>query len=177
MIPELQKVASIDNFIKKKLYFMGLLTREAEEKNLYPIVVGGSAVDFYTGGVYPSYDFDIISDRKIIGEILEKKFGFKPLGRHWINEQIGISVEVPDNHLAGDRERSKTMKIAGLRIFVIGIEDLIIDRLNACVHWKSQTDCDQAQFLVRYYMARLDLRYLEDKARSEGVFRALEKMC
>lgn len=65
---------------------MGLLTREAERSGVQPIVVGGSAVDIYTEGIYPSHDIDLVRYRKIIGEILENVFNFKPSGRHWINE-------------------------------------------------------------------------------------------
>ncbi len=82
---------------------MGLLTQEAAKRNVKPIVVGGSAVDIYTEGIYPSHDIDLVSNRKIIGEILENVFNFRPSGRIWINEQIGFSVEVPSNRLAGDK--------------------------------------------------------------------------
>jgi hypothetical protein len=156
---------------------MGLLTREAEKMNIQPIVVGGSAVDFYTEGIYQSLDIDLVSDRKIIGEILENTFGFKPSGRHWINEQIGLSVEIPGSHLAGDKDKITIIKIGNLKVYVIGIEDLVIDRINACVHWKSQTDCDQAQFMIKYYRNRLDFRYLEKQARDEGILKTLRKFC
>lgn len=176
MIPELQKIASIQNLVDKKLYFMGLLTQEAEKRKVQPIVVGGSAVDFYTEGIYPSYDIDLVSNRKKIGEILETVFGFKPSGRQWINEQIGLSVEIPSSHLAGDKDKIKTIRIEGLKVFVIGIEDLIIDRLNACVHWKSIRDCDQARFMIKYYRNRVDFKYLEDRSRNEGVLKAFREM-
>ena len=156
---------------------MGLLTQEAEKRNVLPIVVGGSAVDFYTEGIYSSYDIDLVSNRKIIGEILENVFNFKPSGRHWINEQIGLSVEIPDSRLAGDKDKVTVIRIENLNVYVIGIEDLIIDRLNACVHWKSETDCDQAMFMIRYYRDRLDFRYLEEKAKDEGILKALRKFC
>ncbi|MCZ7393013.1 MAG: DUF6036 family nucleotidyltransferase [Candidatus Methanoperedens sp.] len=156
---------------------MGLLTQEAEKRNVQPIVVGGSAVDFYTEGIYPSHDIDLVSNRKIIGEILENVFNFKPSGRHWINEQIGLSVEIPGNRLAGDKDKVTVIRIENLNVYVIGIEDLIIDRLNACVHWKSETDCDQAMLMIRYYRDRLDFRYLEEKAEDEGILMALRKLC
>ena len=127
---------------------MGLLTYEAEKRKVQPIVVGGSAVDFYTEGIYPSHDIDLVSNRKIIGKILENVFNFKPSGRHWINEQIGLSVEIPGSRLAGDKDKVTVIRIRNLNVYVIGFEDLIIDRLNACVHWKSQTDCDQAQYII-----------------------------
>ncbi|MFZ2410909.1 MAG: hypothetical protein WAW23_05005 [Candidatus Methanoperedens sp.] len=177
IITELQKIASIENLVDKKLYFMGLLTREAEKRKVQPIVVGGSAVDFYTEGIYPSHDIDLVSNRKIIGEILENTFGFKPSGRHWINEQIGLSVEIPDSRLAGDKDKVTVIRIGKLNVYVIGIEDLIVDRINACVHWKSQTDCDQALFMIKYYRKRLDFGYLEKKAKNEGILKALRKFC
>ncbi|GFO96569.1 hypothetical protein ig2599ANME_0758 [groundwater metagenome] len=124
---ELQKLSSIENLVDKKIYFMGLLTKELEKKEVQPIVVGVSAVDFYTEGIYPSYDIDLVGNRKIIGEILEKVFDFKPGGRHWINEQIGLSVEIPDSRLAGDKDKVTVIRIGDLRVYVIGIEDLIID--------------------------------------------------
>ena len=52
----------------------------------------------------------------------------------------------------------------GLRCTIIGIEDLIIDRLNACKHWKSEIDCEMATLLVNRYVAELDWTYLERKA-------------
>ena len=156
---------------------MGLLTQEAEKRKVQPIVVGGSAVDFYTEGIYPSYDIDLVSNRKIIGEILENVFKFKPSGRHWINEQIGLSVEIPSNHLAGDKDKLMVIRIENLSVYVIGIEDLIIDRINACVHWKSETDCSQAKYMIRYYRNRLDFGYLEEKAKDEGILKALRKLC
>jgi len=154
---------------------MGLLTQEVEKRNVQPIVVGGSAVDFYTEGIYPSLDIDLVGNRKIIGEVLENTFGFRPSGKAWINEQIGLSVEVPDSHLAGDKDKLTVIKIEGLKVYVIGIEDLIIDRINGCVHWKSQTDCAQAQFMIKYYRDRLDFNYLKKKAKEEGILKVLRE--
>ena len=154
---------------------MGLLTREAAKRNIKPIVVGGSAVDIYTEGIYPSHGIDLVSNRKIIGEILENIFNFRPSGRIWINEKIGFSVEVPSNHLAGDKDKITVVRIGDLSVYVIGIEDIIIDRINACVSWNSQTDCNQAMYMIKYYRTRLDFRYLEEQAKKEGVFEELKK--
>lgn len=174
---ELEKISTIENLVDRKIYFMGLLTREAEKRHVWPVVVGGSAVDFYTEGIYPSYDIDLVSDRKIIGEILENVFNFKQSGKNWINEKIGLSVEIPGSHLAGDKDKVTTIKIENLKVYVIGIEDLIIDRLNACVHWKSQRDCDQAQYMFRYYRDRVDFEYVEKKSRDEGILKKLRELC
>ncbi|MGB8215945.1 MAG: DUF6036 family nucleotidyltransferase [Candidatus Methanoperedens sp.] len=177
IITELEKISSIENLVDRKLYFMGLLTQEAEKRKVRPIVVGGSAVDIYTEGIYPSHDIDLVSNRKIIGEILENVFNFKQSGRHWINEQIGLAVEVPGSSLAGDKDKITVARIENLKVYIIGLEDLIIDRLNACVHWKSETDCDQARYIIRYYRDRLDFGYLEKKAKDEGILTILREFC
>ena len=172
----MEKIASIENLVDKKAYFMSLLTREAEKRNTRPVVVGGSAVDFYTEGIFPSYDIDLIGSRKIIGGILENTFGFKRSGRHWIDERSGIFVEVPGDHLAGSKDKITTITIDGLKVYVIGIEDLIIDRMAACSEWKSDTDCKQAYYMLRYYQDRIDFKYLNEKAKHEGLLSVLRKL-
>lgn len=176
VIPELQRIASIENLVDRKMYFMGLLTREAEKRGVRPIVVGGSAVDFYTEGIFPSYDIDLVGSREIIGEILEKTFNFKPIGRHWVNEQIGLFIEIPGTHPAGDIDKIVTIRIEDLTVYVLGLEDLIMDRIRACVYWKSQTDCAQARFMIGQYQNRLDLRYLEKIARDEYLLKVLKDL-
>jgi hypothetical protein len=52
----------------------------------------------------------------------------------------------------------------GLHCRIIGIEDLLIDRLNACKHWKSETDCEMVELLAKRYVNDLDWPYLERKA-------------
>jgi hypothetical protein len=74
-------------------------------------------------------------------------------------------VEVPASSLPGEESPVETVEFeAGLQCTIIGIEDLIIDRLNACKHWKSETDCEMVALLLKRYSADLDWDYLEKKA-------------
>ena len=52
----------------------------------------------------------------------------------------------------------------GLQCRIIGLEDLIIDRLNACKYWKSEIDCEMVELLLKRYTKELDWLYLEKKA-------------
>lgn len=52
----------------------------------------------------------------------------------------------------------------GLHCLVIGVEDLLIDRLNACKHWKSQVDCEMTELLIERYGKEMNWDYLERKA-------------
>ena len=52
----------------------------------------------------------------------------------------------------------------GLQCKIIGIEDLLIDRMNACKYWKSEVDCEMVELLIRKYAEELNWKYLEKKA-------------
>ncbi len=51
-----------------------------------------------------------------------------------------------------------------LKCVVIGIEDIIIDRMNACKHWKSKIDCEMAELLIAKYKKEIEWKYLLRKA-------------
>ena len=53
----------------------------------------------------------------------------------------------------------------GLRVVVIGVEDLLIDRLRAWVHWKSDEDGRWTRRLAHLYADRLDWSYLRERTR------------
>ena len=133
--------------------------------NKKPILVGGSAVEFYTLGTCKSIDIDLLADRESLIKVLEE-MGFSKIGRHWFyTKDIGIEI-VGDS--AEGRRVNKIMH-EGKLIHVVSIEDLIVDRLNACKHWKSQYDCEQAQVLFNVYSEKIDLDYLKKRMVEEDV--------
>ncbi len=72
----------------------GILAEISEKlpKNKKPILVGGSAVEFYTRGTYKSLDIDLLADREALEKVLEK-MGFSKIGRHWFyTKDIGIEA-------------------------------------------------------------------------------------
>lgn len=155
---------------------MALLTREVQPLNLVPVVVGGHAVEFYTLGGYTTRDVDVvISDSEKVGDIL-KSLGFSRAGRHWYSDELDLALEFPSGPLAGDMSRICEVVMEGLPVYVIGIEDLIIDRLNAFVHWKSARDGDWAMEMLALNISVIDREYLAERAATEGVGEALEAM-
>jgi len=58
---------------------------------------------------------------------------------------------------------------------VVGVEDLIIDRLAAAKFWRSERDAEQASALFQGFMDRLDIEYLRRRAREENVEDLLPK--
>ncbi len=166
--------------LKRQLLAVGLISKLLEERGkTAPIVIGGLALSYYTREVYFTADIDLAySDREAINEVL-KEIGFRKKGRYWVNEDLNIAVEVPAGALAGEESPQEVVELEfGLECRIIGLEDLIIDRLNACKHWKSRVDCEMVELLVKKYRGDLDWRYLKRKARlpENDVLLELEKL-
>ncbi len=142
-----------------------------EEK---PILVGGSAVELYTKGAYRSYDIDVLAKESL--EPVLEEMGFVREGRFFINPSMPeISLEIVGS---STKEKVETIKLLGEKEYdvrIISVEDLAIDRLNACKFWKSNLDCELVRLLLRGYYKKMDRGYLEDRAREEGVKKLLDK--
>jgi hypothetical protein len=171
----LKKAKEIASPLKKKLFFLGIMTDALEEIRVKPVIVGGCALEFYSTGGYATGDIDIIyPDAVLLGKKLEA-WGFHKEGRHWINEELDIFIEVPGSCLSEDeKERITLVEIENLKVYLIGVEDLIIDRLNAFVHWQSTDDGYWAKELLYIYMEKLDMEYLQKRCSEEETYRELE---
>jgi hypothetical protein len=153
---------------RRRLLFVGWLTEQVKTYDLEPIVVGGHALEFYTLGDYATADIDLVCpDRAVVGQVLEQA-GFHREGRHWYWPDLDLAIEVPDDVLAGSRERVERVAIDEYTVCLIGKEDLLIDRLNACVHWRSEADCLWVKELMLLFGEVLDWAYLERRATEEG---------
>ena len=171
----LKKVKEINNPLKKKIFFLSVLTKALSKEK--PVIVGGCALEFYSTGGYTTGDIDIIySDSKLVAKKLEK-WGFSKKGRHWLNEELDILLEIAGSYLSDDEEKRITIvEIEGLKIYLISIEDLIIDRLNAFVHWKSSDDGYWAKELFFIYGKKLDLKYLYRRCSEEETLDDLKEL-
>jgi hypothetical protein len=151
--------------LKKQLLMVALITRLLEEAGKpAPMIIGGCALSYYSREVYFTADIDLAyADREALDQVL-KGIGFKKEGRYWIHEPLKMAVEAPTSDLAGEEAPVEIVELGeGLQCTIIGVEDLIIDRLNACKHWKSEVDCEMAELLVNRYIADVDWAYLERK--------------
>lgn len=144
-------------------------------------VIGGSALEFYTQGEYATADLDLVTvDRALLGEQLEA-LGFVRSGRYWVATELNLLVEVPDDTLKvggspGDWERVTAVEVRGIGVAsIIGLEDLVVDRLLAARYWNDEASLRWARVLLRYWGAgppqalRIDRVYLDSLAQREGV--------
>jgi len=94
-----------------------------------------------------------------------KEVDFEKRGRYWVNEDLKMAIEVPVGVLVEEDSPVEIVELGPeLQCKIIGIDDLIIDRLNACKHWKSEIDCEMSELLAVRYGKELDWDYLEKRA-------------
>jgi hypothetical protein len=174
-------VNSIEQFKKELVQLAGksryeimtettaIFTALIEPYGIIPVVVGGLAVEIYTRGQYTTLDIDLVMHRReLAGETLAR-LGFLQEGRHWYHPELEVAIEIPDDVLEG-ADREKIIKIhlpSGRYLYVIGIEDIILDRLRACVHWRSTSDCEWGLRMLKVHYVSLDLDYMRTMAKND----------
>ncbi|NPA54680.1 MAG: hypothetical protein GXO21_08465 [Aquificae bacterium] len=173
------KIKYEKDIFKRHLLFSAWLSQKLKEKSIpLPIIVGGSALEIYTGGFYLTGDIDLVSPyKKELENIILSSSFFKKVGKNLISDELGLFVEIVDEKLAGSLDKINTISInENFDIKVIGLEDLIIDRLNACVHWKSYSDCEWAEVLLEEFKEKIDFKYLKERAEKEQVYKKLQDL-
>lgn len=122
---------------EKMLQTAAIITDILLEYEIRPIIVGGLSVEIYTMGGYTTYDIDfVLKGYDKASEILFE-LGFEKIGEDWVHPEIGISVEIPSNYLTGDYDKITQLPVDDKTVYIIGIEDIVLDRLRSAVHWKS----------------------------------------
>lgn len=162
----IKKIRQTESPLKRQLLIVALITKLLRKKGKKsPVIIGGCALSYYSREVYFTSDIDLAyDDREALDDVL-KSIGFFRKGRYWINEDLNAAVEVPVSTLIDEESHVEIVEFdKGLQCRVIGIEDLLIDRLNACKYWKSEADCEMVELLLRRYNKELDWGYLKKKA-------------
>jgi hypothetical protein len=140
-----------------------------------PILVGGAAVELYTGGAYTTGDLDFVgSVPATVSKALEEA-GFRREGRHWIHEKEELFVEFPGSQIGAD-ERTAVLDVGGTAVLTLSPEDMIVDRLAAWQFWRSTTDGASAFLIWKAQKDRLDLKRLQSLAQRRKVEKGYEKL-
>ena len=151
---------------RRRLLVLGLLTRELAPLGIEPILVGGAALEFYTAGGYATYDVDLALPGGPDVDAAFARLGFEKEGRFWRHAALDLLFEAPaPAGLPGEDAERTEVEVEGLRVVVIGVEDLLIDRLRAWVHWRSEEDGRWTRRLAGLHGDRLDWGYLRERTR------------
>lgn len=161
----------------EKLYNLGkhdrmigltaILTEYFEETKLQPIVVGGLSVELYTRSNYTTYDIDLVaSGRAHYHKLLTQQLGFKSEGRGWYHEDLEIAIEIPSNSLEGNVNKVVKVELPNDKyIHVIGVEDIIIHRLESAIvsHKDNPEWSDDYGWAFRMFITHKDSNDIMDQ--------------
>jgi hypothetical protein len=125
-----------------------------------PIVVGGTAEEYWAGGEYHPTDLDLCprpstSDLKTL-----RASGLTKSGRHWVRSDLPVAVEFPGS--GDDIERTVAIKVGGVSVLMISCEDLYLDRVRQATNpWpREDVSFDGALEIALTNYVRLDWDYV-----------------
>ncbi|MGK0548314.1 MAG: DUF6036 family nucleotidyltransferase [Pyrobaculum sp.] len=155
------------------------LNREMEGRRLGRVViVGGFAVELYSGGAYRSGDIDFVLDtykpeeaRRVFDELAEKR-GWRRVSRTYEGPGA-LFLDLVGYEYVG---RVKVLEICGGEVYVQSPEDAIVSSLNACVYGDSPGDCERAAAVLSAQWGHIDWGYLAALAEKNGVLAKLEEL-
>lgn len=142
-----------------------------------PVLVGGGAVEFYTGSALMTGDIDVTTPSQPEFEEELLRLGFvKPSGagrslRGWIHPELRLGLEVVGSSPMGgglDPGRLRLVRPPeeAARFRIIAVEDMIADRMGQFASGTAPEMRGQAQTLLSLY-PDLDRDYLERRIRDE----------
>ena len=146
------------------------------------IIVGGSAIELYTGGDYVSGDIDLVTnDRRAITTVL-RSWGFKDEAKLWTRGDLGLVVDAMQTRYPGDERAVRVLKGKFGPFRVAAPEDLLIGRLReiraqATTERQAQALFAQSRTLVTFVgRETLDWQRLRWYAKREGWLDLLQQV-
>lgn len=163
----IREAAEIEDPLKRQMTVSAIIATELEKKGTAVVLVGGSAVEFYTAANYLTRDMDFIANHTDHVKETMLGLGFKSHGGTWHLPDSSILVEFPPGPLEGDWDRTQEVTLSnGTSIKVIGIEDIILDRANAATHWQDRSEEWVLNMITSRY-EDIDWDYLMKRAKEE----------
>ena len=160
------KVRKEPNELRRKMLLLGYVSSQLEKKKQSVFLVGGQAVETYTAGQFPTGDIDVTtSDSPTMQKVL-KSLGFEEIGMIWLNKKLGIAFHIV-GYLAP--EKPGTIRVGPYKVRIIGVEELILDRLSAAKFWNIPADYEKAKVLYDNFKKQTDIDYLEENAKKKKV--------
>ena len=184
---DIVRASAQDPFLKAKakergfermVYVMSLITPRLEEKGVKCVVVGGSAVEFYTRDWYATGDIDLAvtkDKRKVIDQVL-REMDFTSEGRMWVREDLNLYIETPGDIQTLNIDKSTKIETDVGYVYIIGLEDIILDRISAAIHWKSESDKEQAIRISSTHYDNIDWPYVRNKAKKDNAEPMLDEI-
>jgi hypothetical protein len=133
-----------------------------------PIVVGGVAELYWSRAEYYPTDLDLCVTVTGADKAALEQLHFETDGRYWFRRESPLSFEFPEGAIDGDESRVRVDHVEGSPVYIIGVDDLYLDRLR-------QSTAERAGG-QRFYSAlaiaaarydEMDFRYIGRKIKEE----------
>lgn len=170
---ELEEVSKIEERGERALAITAVLQKAFLPYQLYPILVGGAAVEIYTRGLYASGDIDYVLPTSDEVKFVMQKFGFKREGRLFIHPQFQLIIEFPSSSLE-EGETYQKMEYRDVPVRIISLEDLMIDRLDAFKWGRVSIEGQNILLMLDRYPSVV--QKLQAKAEKHDVLDVLKKL-
>lgn len=155
---------------ERRICAAGIIAEALKELQLDPVLVGGTAVEFYTRGRYTTADIDLVSPGGNDLRQLMSQMGFIRMGKDFVDKKRRLYVEFPSEQLRR-HEQTQLIDLGRRQLRIISVEDLIVDRLMAFKFWQSAIDGVNVMLLLE--MQDVDQVRLAERAGQEDVSDAL----
>ena len=169
LIQKLVSDSSLDP-LSRRLKIGAIISSAFKEDGFDIILTGGSAVEFYTAGNYMTGDIDFHVYADADKERIMHELGFKGQLRNYHLEDEYI--EFVSTEYMGDRDRIITQFNEFGSVKIIGLEDILIDRVKGTKFSDQASPVYEEWALVLVYdnFNKLDWDYLKEQA-DEGFCR------
>ena len=159
----LGRISAARSGLRQRLLLAAAISKVVSKE---PIIVGGTAEEYWAGGEYHATDLDLCpipspGDLKALAAI-----GLRKTGRHWVRSDLPVAVEFPGS--GDDIQRTVVVKVGGVALRMISCEDLYVDWLaQATVSWpREDVSFDSAFEIALTNYRTMDWDYIRDRINS-----------
>ena len=163
----LSKCKAIQEILQKQMTVAGIISEAFKQYKLTPVVVGGLAVEFYTLSSYLTQDIDMVIPGDSYANEIMPALGFKKCDSAWVFEQDPtIIIDFPRSPLGGSWDKVLPVELeSGEIVYMLSIEDIIIDRLLAVKYWGDPEEW--SQYMMAAHYDDIDWEYCLKRAEEE----------
>ena len=116
-----------------------------------------------------------VAEHNLLARVMDE-LDFSRQGRYWLRADLDILIEAPASNLVGEDAPLTQVELGGLVCYILGIEDLIVDRLNGYVHWHWQDDRRWVERMIALHGETIDWAYLRRRCAEEQTAQALAEI-
>ena len=156
----LNRIPKARTALRQRLLLAAALTKLLSKE---PIVVGGTAEEYWAGGEYHPTDLDLCPQPSATDLKVLRRVGLRKRGRHWVRDDLPVAVEFPGS--GDDIERTVVVRVGRVEVLMISCEDLYLDRLRqATASWpREDVSFDSAMAIALTNYRSLDWDYVRDQ--------------